>query len=54
MKDKIKELKDQVKAKESLAKDLKSKGNENRAYSLFSEAQKIKTEISIMSKYEKL
>ena len=54
MKDKIKLLKEQIKEKLSLAKQLKTDGNENRAYSLFSEAQKMTSELANMNKYLKL
>ena len=54
MKEKISRLKEQISSKEKLCKELKKSGDENRAFQLFSEAQKLKSELILMTKFQKL
>ncbi|WP_439132967.1 hypothetical protein [Polaribacter sp.] len=54
MNEKIKRLKASIKEKESLVSQIKAIGDDNRAFKLFCEVQKLKTELSLANKYLKL
>lgn len=53
MDDKIKSLKAQISEKEGIMKEVAKAGNEDRAFQLFKEAQKLRTELSLMTKFKK-
>lgn len=54
MDEKIKRLKASIKEKESLVSQVKASGDDKRAFKLFCEVQKLKSELTLANKYLKL